>query len=198
MTEEATPHHVFTIGHSTMNMETFLQLIAANDIQKVLDVRSQPYSRRLPHFNQPVLAKALATAGTRYTHLGKELGGRPASDRLYDNQGRADYLLMAQEPIFIETIKAIQKVAPHQRMALLCTEQDPINCHRALLVAQALHALGVPVTHILRSGETEPHSDTIARITRSRQAELTTGDGPGWEQSAVTAQAKAVSYRRKD
>ena len=191
---------VFTIGHSNMDLESLLGLLDRHRIHKVVDVRSQPFSRRLPHFNQNTLSDALQRAGMRYTHLGKELGGRPTADRLYDKEGRADYTRMAQEPSFIRAIKAIEKVSPNRRFALLCTEYEPTNCHRTLLVAHALHQQGVPITHILRDGKTEDHRDTVARLM-ARHRIYPEGDresaASDAEQRAINAQSRAVAYRKR-
>ena len=125
------PHPVHTIGHSDMDREKFMDRMEQNEIQLVADVRSMPHSRHAPQFNQERLAQALGQRGIGYIHMGNELGGRPREARLYDEQGRASYRLMALEPKFQEGVKQTARLAGERRIALLCTERDPLKCHRA-------------------------------------------------------------------
>ena len=191
---------MWTIGHSNMSLPAFLSLLNKHAIEQVLDVRSQPYSRAFPYFNQEPLSRALQNHDIRYAHLGRQLGGRPTADRLYDPAGRADYRKMAKEQGFQSAIKAIQARLPERRMVLLCTEHDPAKCHRTLLVGQALHKLEIPVVHILRTGETVSHTEVVEQLTRlhSRKQGVTRpSENTGIEDAAVDAQARTAAYRKK-
>src|SRR5262245_24427385 len=82
---------ILTIGHSSHEPSRFLELLGRAEITVLADVRSSPYSQRLPQFNQPELQAALASSGIRYVFLGDSLGGRPGDVAVYDAEGRVDY-----------------------------------------------------------------------------------------------------------
>ncbi len=142
---------VLTIGHSNHSLEHFLALLQGAGVEMVVDVRSTPASRRFPHFNKQALATALHAAGMSYLWLGRELGGRPADPGLF-TQGAADFERMAKAPAFRSAIARVLAEAEWLRVVLMCSEKDPLDCHRTLLVARALTAAGAEVRHILADG----------------------------------------------
>jgi len=156
-------HEVFTIGHSTLSVLAFVELLQANNVTAVADVRSTPYSRFNPGFNRENLKKELQTVGLGYVFMGKELGGRP-SDPAHFTNGRASYVRMAQSEEFQQGLKRILDGRSTHRIALMCAEGDPLTCHRTLLVARALAERSVPVVHIGRGGLLETHEATEARL----------------------------------
>jgi uncharacterized protein (DUF488 family) len=139
---------VFTIGHSTHSYEHFLSLLRAYGITAVADVRTTPFSRHFPHFNEATLRSDLKLDGISYVFLGKELGGRPPSRSFYCD-GVADYEKMAKTETFASGIKRVIEGAKKFRVALMCSEHDPLDCHRCLLVGRALSEEGVKLVHIL-------------------------------------------------
>ena len=194
------PHPVHTIGHSDLDREKIMDRLEQNGVEMVADVRSIPHSRHAPQFNQQELAWALGQRGIGYIHIGSELGGRPTDDRLYDEQGRASYRLMALEPKFQESVRQLAQTAMDRRLALLCTERDPLKCHRTLLAAPALEQAGVPVVHITGDGKVVSHKELMGRLTASwglpglEEPEMTEGQVV---ERAVESQARRVSYRRR-
>jgi uncharacterized protein (DUF488 family) len=126
---------VFTIGHSTHSYEHFLSLLRASGITAVADVRTTPFSRHFPHFNEAALRSELKLDGISYVFLGRELGGRPSSQSFYCD-GVADYEKMARTETFASGIKRVVEGAKSFRVALMCSENDPLDCHRCLLVVQ--------------------------------------------------------------
>jgi len=116
-------------------------------ITAIADVRTSPYSRFSPHFNRDEVRDELRLDGISYVFLGKELGGRPASQRFYC-EGVANYEKMAQTEDFEKGLERIIKGASKYKIALMCSEQDPLDCHRCLLVGRALAERGVRVGHI--------------------------------------------------
>ena len=139
---------VFTIGHSTHSYEHFLSLLRASGITAVADVRTTPFSRHFPHFNEAALRSELKLDGISYVLLGKELGGRPSGRSFYCD-GVADYEKMAKTETFASGIKRVIEGAKKFRVALMCSEHDPLDCHRCLLVGRALSGEGVRLVHIL-------------------------------------------------
>jgi uncharacterized protein (DUF488 family) len=165
---------VFTIGHSTHSWERFVALLQNANVTGVADVRTSPYSRRCPQFNHDTLRAELPLAGIAYVFLGKELGGRPR-ERTFYCEGTADYEKMAQMPEFGKGLDRVIEGARKYCIALMCSERDPLDCHRCLLVGRALAQRGVRVNHILDDGHVISHAeieDTLLRISGRDTADL--------------------------
>ena len=155
---------ITTIGHSNHPLSEFMRLLKMNRIQEVVDVRSTPFSRHVPHFSRDHLAGTLEQAGVAYTFMGDTLGGRPSDPEYYDQEGRVQYHLAAQSPDFQEAIDELAGRAGNWETALMCTEGDPLRCHRTLMVAHNLEKAGAQVVHILPDGKREDHDMTISRL----------------------------------
>lgn len=154
---------VFTIGHSNHTLEDFLRLLTQHGITAVADVRSVPMSRLHPQFNREELSEALKQAGIAYSFLGKELGGRPQDPSCYVN-GQVQYRLVALTEPFQKGIERVLTGAQKYRIALMCAEREPLDCHRGLLVSPTLEKAGASVMHILADGHLEAHRDTMNRL----------------------------------
>lgn len=155
---------VLTIGHSNHAIGAFLELLARHRMATVADVRSVPYSRRHPQFNRRALERSLGQHGIRYLFLGAELGARSADPSCYDEEGRVQYSRLARTATFRRGIGRVLDEAVVSRVALLCAERDPANCHRAILVAPALVWRGAGVTHILADGGLESQEEMLDRL----------------------------------
>jgi uncharacterized protein (DUF488 family) len=156
---------VLTIGHSNHSWERFLGLLSSARITAIGDVRSSPYSRRVPHFDQRELRPALKNAGISYVFLGKQLGGRPTDKALF-SEGVADYESMALQPVFEEGLSRVIEGATRFRIALMCSEHEPLDCHRCLLVGRRLAERHIDVAHVLPDGRIEGHRDTEERLLK--------------------------------
>jgi uncharacterized protein (DUF488 family) len=156
---------VFTIGHSTHQLDRFIILLRRHGITALCDVRSQPYSRLNPQFNRETLKQSLRENGVSYVFLGDELGARSKDPSCYAD-GKVQYDLLAQSDLFKKGIDRVREGMKRHRLALMCAEKNPLSCHRAILVARHLEALGITVEHILEDGSLESHTDTMARLVR--------------------------------
>jgi uncharacterized protein (DUF488 family) len=156
---------VLTIGHSNHLVNTFLTLLQQHGVTALADVRSSPYSRFVPQFNQEALKRSLKAYDIKYVFLGRELGARP-DDRSCYAHGRVQYARLAQTDAFRSGIERVVRGANDYRVALMCAEKEPLECHRTLLVARALDDLGVPVEHILPNGRRESHSEAMLRLLK--------------------------------
>lgn len=156
-------HRVFTIGHSTHSAEAFLALLRQHGIEALADVRSSPFSRFNPQFNRESLEQSLKAAGIRYVFLGKELGARSDDRSCYIN-GRVQYGRLAQTALFQSGLDRVLQGAAKYRVALMCAEKEPLECHRTLLVAKALAERGQPVLHIHADGHLETHEAAMERL----------------------------------
>jgi uncharacterized protein (DUF488 family) len=163
---------IFTVGHSTRPIEEFVELLRANGVEQLIDIRTIPQSRRNPQFNRDALPQPLARVGIDYLHM-PELGGlrhpRPDSRngawRNDSFRGYADYM---QTPEFAAAIEKLIESGSRKQTAIMCAEAVPWRCHRSL-VGDALGVRGVAVEDIVGAGRRRPHKITpFAQIDGTR------------------------------
>jgi uncharacterized protein (DUF488 family) len=157
---------LFTIGHSTHPAEDFIGLLKQHGITALADVRSHPYSRYFPQYSREALKASLARAQIAYVFLGKELGARSENPACY-RQGKVQYDLLALEPQFVMGLERLRAGMDRFCIALMCAEKDPLDCHRAVLVARQVHESGVPVEHIHADGHLEKHAEMEDRMLKN-------------------------------
>jgi len=155
---------VFTIGHSNQEAGEFLSLLISHGVQTLCDVRSRPGSFRFPQFNREPLEALLASAALRYEFSGEALGGRPADPRAYYSDGRVDYAARRKSPEFTAGIDRLVELSRATSIVLMCAEEDPLQCHRFLMICPELLARGVVPVHIRRGGILESHLDAEDRL----------------------------------
>lgn len=158
MTAEPAPV-IYTIGHSNVATEHLVQVLVDAGIDVLVDVRSSPFSRYAPQFNEPELRSAAKAAGIGYVPMGANLGGRPADPALYDAEGHVDYERVAQQPFFRRGIARLLDGIKTHRVAILCSEENPTDCHRRLLVGRVLDGHGVGVVHLRGDGRLQPETE---------------------------------------
>lgn len=160
---------LFTVGHSNQTLPELIALLQQQRINAVADVRSMPYSRRLPQFNRPELEAELPKQGITYVFLGEELGARRDEPEAYDGL-QAAYERVAQLPAFQRGLeRVITGVKKGLTLALLCAERDPLTCHRAVLVSRHLCNRGLDVQHIHGDGRLESHGELEQRMQQALQ-----------------------------
>ena len=140
--------HIFTIGYEATTMDEFLAALKGAGVERVIDVRALPLSRR-PGFSKSPLRAALDQAGIDYVHL-KALG-TPSEGRSAARAGRQDdleriYSGQLELPEAMVQMEQMRELAGDKPSALLCYEREPAGCHRSLLLAAA--APGASVTHL--------------------------------------------------
>ena len=196
-------HKVFTVGHSNHTLEAFVELLREHRVDALADVRSAPYSRFNPQFNREPFAAALKEQGIRYVYLGRELGGRSDNFECYDEEGRIVFDRVAATETFKRGLARVVAGAARHRIALMCAEKEPLECHRTLLVACELDRRGVDVDHIHADGGLEPHDQAMNRLIDL----VLPPDGPLFRQTeaprdlliaqAVERQARRIGFRNK-
>ena len=142
--------NLFSIGHSNHPIKRFISLLQGADVTVLADVRSYPVSRYAPQFNRDALEKSLEENGIAYLYLGKELGGRARGKISVGDFNRGLDRLLAE--------------SARHRVAMMCAERDPLDCHRWLWLSRELCARGVDVAHILANGNIERQRDTEDRL----------------------------------
>ncbi len=172
MPSSTKPLTIFTIGHSTRPIADFIDLLQANAITQLIDIRTIPKSRHNPQFNSDALAASLRAAHISYVHM-KDLGGLRHAKRDSINQGwrnssfrgYADYMQTAE---FESALDRAIELAKARSTALMCAEAVPWRCHRSL-VADALVVRGIRVLEIVSTAEPKEHALTpFARIAGTR------------------------------
>ena len=187
---------LMTIGHSNLAADRFIALLKNAGVTAVADVRSVPFSRWCPWFSSKALATRLAAEDLAYVALGDELGGRPRDPKLYCD-GIADYEAMAERPEFRAGLDRVIDEARRHRVCLLCSEREPLDCHRCLLVGRALAERGLTPGHIRADGSLEPHAVSEQRLLAlAGEADLFR-DPASRLADAYRRRARAVAGRRK-
>ncbi len=138
--------NLFTVGHSTHSLEKFVQLLDANGVMTLVDVRTSPASRYQPQFNRSLLEQWLPQHSIEYAFAGKYLGGRPSDPLCYksrtlpkdgaDYLHEVDYPEVMKRPWFVNGIQRLLEIADEQTTAIMCSEEDPALCHRHHLIAK--------------------------------------------------------------
>jgi len=154
---------LYTVGHSTHTIDRFIELLSMHEITAVCDVRSDPYSKFNPQFNRETLQTELKRHGIAYVFLGKELGPRSDDPACYV-KGKVDYNCLSQTEIFQEGLGRVRQGMKSYRIALMCSEKDPIMCHRTILVCRRLRVEGIRIRHILDDDSIEENDQAIKRL----------------------------------
>jgi uncharacterized protein (DUF488 family) len=179
---------IFSVGHSNHSMAQFLSLIQEFSIEVLVDVRSHPYSQYAPHFNSPGLGAALKDRRIKYLHLGGELGGRPEDEGFYDDKGYVLYDEWSKSAVFLEGIQRLERGVENHRIAIMCSEENPVECHRRLLITPVLEGRGIQVMHIRRGGKLESETEILKQ---EAQATLfKSPEGVAWKSIRSVLQRK--------
>lgn len=157
---------MYSIGHSVHSIDTFIALLKETRVAAIADVRSTPYSRWRPQFNRDTLRNSLAEHGITYVFLGTELGGRGTDGSARDEHGRIQYRYIAESAAFRAGMRRVRAGSERMRLALMCAESEPLDCHRGILISRLLVAQGTQVLHIHADGQLETHRDAERRLLR--------------------------------
>lgn len=171
---------IFSVGHSNHPIGYFIGLLKRHGVTALADVRSTPYSRRHPQFRRETLAESLREAGIAYVFLGAELGGKRAG-------GLAE---ASRTPEFRAGLERLREGAARYRVAFMCAEREPLDCHRTILVARHLRAPDVAIQHILANGTVENHGSVERRLVESEKTApppLMAGEPNAWSEAVERA-----------
>ena len=189
---------VLTVGHSNRSDLHLIEMLRRHDVTAVVDVRSAPYSEWSPQFNRPTIAATLKEHEIAYSYLGGELGVRSDDPACYEG-GRVVYARLARTEPFQRGLRRVVKAAQRYRLALMCAEQDPIDCHRSILLAPALQQAGIAVSHIRHpDGELETQGALEQRLLdrhRLEQPDLFLSDDERIA-AALAKQEQRIAYVR--
>lgn len=156
---------IYTIGHSTYPVEYLLKRLLFNKINCIVDVRSTPYSKYAQQYNMDELKKYLNSKGIYYLFMGKELGARQPDKSLYTDKGYLDFNKFSKTDLFKSGVERIKEgINKDFKIALMCTEKDPIDCHRNILVAREFYKQDYEINNILANGNLETQGSIEQRL----------------------------------
>ena len=190
---------IYTIGHSTLTAERLIELLEQNEIEAVVDVRTSPSSRHVPHFNQEPLNRLLQSCKIMYVFMGDSLGGRPEEPEYYDAFGHVLYDVLAKSPRFQDGIQRLLEGIDSYRLAILCSEENPLDCHRYHLIGKVLAENGARVLHIRSGGQVhggkELEEEARVRLEEG-QPDLFLDVERAWQSPAPIAPKRAIRRRK--
>lgn len=158
---------IYTIGHGNRKIDDFLKTLKCFEIKYLIDIRSQPYSKFNPQFNQNDLKHFLESNGITYVFMGDSIGGRPSDPSCYDNEGKVDYEKVKTKDFFIKGIErlrtAYEKEIP---IVVMCSESKPSECHRSKLIGRVLILDQISLKHIDEKDRLRTQADVINELNK--------------------------------
>lgn len=190
---EPTDRIIYSVGHSNYGADKFVEILRGFSIEVVVDVRSAPYSKYCPQFNKETIEQVLRSSGIKYLFLGKELGARPTDQACYVN-ARVSFEELRSSECFRQGIYRLLDGIEKCNVAMMCSEKEPIKCHRAILISRILSEKGMSVKHILNKTESLDHKDLEAMLLKKFKMEETLFGTPFSIQSDIEEAYKKQEY----
>ena len=172
---------ILTVGYGLRDADEVTELLQRHGVEYVGDVRSVPFSRRRPDFSREPLERLLRAAGLRYVFLGETLGGHPDDPACYDADGHVDYDLCRTAPSFLAGIERVETAYREgHRLALLCSEARPTDCHRSKLLAEMLvergSAVDAQALHDREAGAVDDREALVGEVVPDAEGDLQVGE----------------------
>jgi uncharacterized protein (DUF488 family) len=139
-----------TIGYGDKDMKEFMQILNKYNVNYIVDVRSFPYSKYYPEYNKDVFEAQLIRKKISYKWLGHLLGGRPDESSAYDEDGTVDYVKLVKTKSFLKGLEQLEELILTNNVAVMCSEGDPIKCHRFLAISRELSKKEYIIAHIIK------------------------------------------------
>jgi len=158
---------LYTIGHGTRKPDEFLNILKRFGIAFLIDIRSQPYSKFNPQFNQIALKYLLENNGVKYVYMGDSIGGRPKDVSCYDENGKVDYEIVKTKEFFLKGIERLKTAFKKNiNVVILCSESKPCECHRSKLIGRVLNLDDISLKHIDENGKVKDQSVVINELNK--------------------------------
>ena len=159
---------IYTIGYGARSLDELVATLRSYNIEYLIDVRSQPYSRHKPEFSKDALERGVREKGLRYVYMGDSVGGRP-NDAQYYSGDKVDYVKLRDAPFYKEGIARLQTaIDKGLAVALMCSEGKPHECHRTKLLGVTLEAIGIQVQHIDENGKLKTQAEAMDELTHGQ------------------------------
>ncbi len=164
---------IYTIGHSNHPIEYFLELLHSQEINCIIDVRSVPASSYNPQFNKATLDNFLKRNGIMYLHFGEEFGARHDDEDVLDEDGTVNFEYFRKTYQFQSGVERVDMgISKGCKMALMCSESNPLECHRFSMISVYLEEIGISVKHILKDKTVKTHSQLEKELLKKYKKKL--------------------------
>lgn len=164
---------IYSIGHGNRTEKEFFDLLQKYEINFLVDVRSNPFSRFHTHFSRANLEEVCKQYGVTYVFMGDGLGGKPSNRACYDEQGHVIYEKVMQTENFIHSAnRLITAYNKNLKVACMCSELKPCDCHRSKMIGRYLNNNNVEVQHIDENGKLVSQNFVINQITKGYEYDL--------------------------
>lgn len=158
---------LYTIGHGNRKSENFLALLKEYKIQYLVDIRSQPFSKFNPQFNQNELKFFLERNEVKYVFMGDTIGGRPKDISCYDDEGKVDYEVVKTKDFFLRGIDRLKTAYKKDiNVVIMCSESNPCECHRSKLIGKVLSNDNIALKHIDEKGKLKNQNKVIDELNK--------------------------------
>jgi len=158
---------LYTIGHGNRKPEDFLALLKGYGIEYLIDVRSQPYSKFNPQFNQNDLKFFLERNNIKYVFMGETIGGRPKDRTCYDDEDKVDYEVVKTKEFFLQGISRLKTAYEKDiNVVIMCSESKPCECHRSKLIGKVLNNDNIVLKHIDEKGKLKDQNTVINELNK--------------------------------
>ncbi len=185
---------IYTIGHSNHPAEVFLNLLKAYSINCLIDVRSVAASSYNPQYNKEPLANLLKENDIIYLHFAKEFGARHTDPDLLDENGKVNFELVRKSWHFKNGVERLwQGIEKQYTIALMCSESDPLDCHRFSMISIALQKNGFEVNHILKDKTVKTSAALESQLLKKYEKKIPQPDM--FQPHISTGEQLEVAYR---
>jgi uncharacterized protein (DUF488 family) len=199
---------LFTIGHSNHSLEHFLCLLSRHEINTIIDIRSVPYSRYVPHFNKERIKEHLKSNHIHYLYMAEEFG-MIQREELFHLEGYVDFEKVRESEHFKTGVERVKRgIEKGYKIALMCSEKDPLECHRSIMIAPVFKKQGYEVLHILEDNRLESQEKFEKRLIdlyfpeNNQQNFFNTLEGEKNKEElltdAMSLRNRDIGYRKKD
>lgn len=156
---------IYSIGQGNRSIETFFNLLKQYEIDYLIDVRSNPFSRFNPDFSKGKLERVCKSYAVTYVFMGDSLGGKPSDRSCYDEQGRVVYERVMETDAFIQAVnRLITAYNKNLKVACMCSELKPCECHRSKMIGRYLDKQNIDVQHINEQGNLVSQNTVIKEV----------------------------------
>lgn len=157
---------IYTIGYTAFDIDSFISKLKELSISCLIDVRSNPVASEFyKDYSRINLESLLEQNNIYYRNYANEFGARQNNNHFYEKYGYLDFAEFIKTPQFISGVEKIEKgIKLGYNFILMCAEKDPINCHRAIMVAKGMNDLGFNIKHIMADNSIQSQTDIEERL----------------------------------
>lgn len=188
---------IYTVGHSTHQIDYFLALLQGYSINCLIDVRSVAASSYNPQYNKEPLSNFLKNNGITYLHFAEEFGARHTDPDLLDEDGKVDFEKVRKSWLFQNAVERLWLgLDKGFIIALMCSEGEPFDCHRFSMISIALEKDGFEVKHILKDKTLKSNAELEKELLRKYDKKI---PKPDIFQTNISAEDQLrVAYRLRN